>query len=589
MSQSPPTTLGGYQIIREIARSNDIVYEAYDPQIKRRVALKELVVPRGASEQQREDRIKRFEREARAAGSLIHPHIVTVYEVGTEGNKHFIAMEFLTGKNLRKEVDKLGTIEPKRAVEIILDILDALSFAHENGIIHRDIKPDNVQLLDDGLVKLTDFGIARLTFEPNITLDGQVFGTPSYMSPEQINGGEIDARTDVFSVGVVLYEMVAGKKPFIGDSVVSITYAIMNSQADQPAQANYALWQVIEQAIQKTPDLRFKSAGAMAEALKQVLPTFEPGAVVLDPIRPGFAPPIGQVIAGPPPVHNPFGPGQPPITAPYQPGVGPVPYQTGVGPPPAGPYSQATQAVPGYQPYNPTPLPIYYPPPPRQPLIKPETKRAIVKTLIAVILVGIVFFGIVMLLRTAQNAEVGTIFPGAETPRESTPTGLDRSTNSPISPPSGGEASIGTQPSAESSVRPPSGDTDSLDGISQLQPVVPPPDSVSPESWPDLEAAMRQGEQAILQAKQTTSLLIRRSLWTEADEAFSTAIQQANGEQANGLRDRAVNAFLNAAIDLRNAGNTSAARDALRHAKGYTSENSNLRSQIDAIIDELGG
>lgn len=100
---------------------------------------------------------------------------------------------------------------------------------------------------------------------------------------------------------------------------------------------------------------------------------------------------------------------------------------------------------------------------------------------------------------------------------------------------------------------------------------------------------MRQGEQAILQAKKTTSLLIRRSLWTEADEAFSTAIQQANGEQANGLRDRAVNAFLNAAIDLRNAGNTSAARDALRHAKGYTSENSNLRNQIDDIIDELGG
>ncbi len=230
MSGTTPTTLGKYQIIREIARSNDIVYEAYDPLMNRRIALKELAMPSGASDAQRDDRIRRFSREAKAAGSLNHPNIVTIFEFGEDSGRHFIAMEFLEGHNLRNELDTHGFLAADRAIEITLEVLDALDYAHKNGVIHRDIKPENIQLLPDGRVKLTDFGIARITFEPNLTIDGQVFGTPSYMSPEQVVGREIDARSDVFGVGVILYEMLSGQKPFQGDSVVSITYGIVKSK-----------------------------------------------------------------------------------------------------------------------------------------------------------------------------------------------------------------------------------------------------------------------------------------------------------------------------------------------------------------------
>src|SRR5688572_20837493 len=286
MSSGVPTTLGKYQIIREIARSNDIVYEAYDPLMNRRVALKELAVPPGSTPQQREERIKRFLREAKAAGSLSHPNIMTVYEVGEEGNKHFIAMEFLDGHTLRNELDTHGALSPERAISIATDILEGLDFAHRSGVVHRDIKPENIQLLSDGRVKLTDFGIARLTFEPNITMDGQVFGTPSYMSPEQVVGKEIDARSDLFSVGVILYEMVSGRKPFAGDSVVSITYAIMNAEPSQPQQANYAVWQVLQHALDKSPALRYASASEMIRALDDAAAASFSNSPVLDPMQP---------------------------------------------------------------------------------------------------------------------------------------------------------------------------------------------------------------------------------------------------------------------------------------------------------------
>lgn len=424
LSQNVPTTIGKYQIIREIARSNDIVYEGYDPRMNRRVAVKELHMPGGASAQQKEDRIKRFEREARAAGSLVHPNIVTVYEVGTDGAMHFLAMEFLTGRNLRKEIDKSGFIEPLKAVEIAIEVLEGLSFAHEHGVIHRDIKPDNVQLLEDGQIKLTDFGIARLTFEPNLTMDGQVFGTPSYMSPEQINGGEIDARSDIFSTGVVLYEMVSGQKPFQGDSVVSITYAIMNRRPDQPQQCNYALWQIIERAIEKTPDLRYKSAGEMIRDLQNVRKGMITGADVIDPVpvyqQPTFNP--NNVAPGPPPVYNPYLPGQPQSVQPpqYQPGLR-TPYGTPMPPQPGvyqAPYNQQQQP---YAPVAPptSQVPIYYPPPPRQPLLKPEVKQAIVKFFIAVLLIGAAIGFVILIINaltgsaSASNTREGFSLVGA--------------------------------------------------------------------------------------------------------------------------------------------------------------------------------
>jgi serine/threonine protein kinase len=297
--------LGHYRIIREIARSNDVVYEALDTRINRRVAIKEMLLPAGATESVRQDRIRRFMREARAAGSLAHPNIVTIYETEEETGRYFIVMEYLEGENLRQRLDREGALPVEEACRIIMQVLDGLSHAHAKGVIHRDIKPENIHLLPDGRVVLTDFGIARLKFEPNITMDGQIFGTPSYMSPEQVMGQEIDERSDLFSVGVVLYEMVAGFKPFTGDSVVSITYNILNTEPPAPPGVPYAIEWVIRRALQKSPANRFQSAEEMKKAVQNALESLKMPPVLATPMAPpspasGTAPTglIGPTISG---------------------------------------------------------------------------------------------------------------------------------------------------------------------------------------------------------------------------------------------------------------------------------------------------
>jgi len=391
VSSTPPTALGKYQIIREIARSNDIVYEGYDPLMTRRVAVKELNMPGGATPQQAEDRISRFKREAQAAGRLNHPNIMTVYDVEEDGGRLFMAMEYLDGGTLRAEIDGKGKLEPQRAVEIANAVLAGLAHAHSQGVVHRDIKPDNVQILSNGSIKITDFGIARLTFQPNLTMDGQVFGTPSYMSPEQVVGKEIDPRSDLFSVGVMLYEMLAGSKPFAGDSVVAITYAIMNREPDPlPDTVPYALADAVRRSLEKTPHLRFDGADAMAEALTDALRP-PPPQPAYDPV-PSTPAPQG---------YNPYG-APPVVNAPYNPYGAPSPYGAPVPSAPApasygyNPYTQAPYGGPGPTMAPPqTPVPIYYPPPPRQPLLKPETAAFIKRLSVAFVVFG-TFFALIL-------------------------------------------------------------------------------------------------------------------------------------------------------------------------------------------------
>ena len=258
---------GKYRITREIARSNDIVFEAMDVALNRRIALKELNIAAGMTGQAKRERIDRFEREARAAGKLSHPNIVTIYDHWEENGRHFIAMEYLDGQTLRDVMQMRGRMPLKEAIDIATQTLAALSDAHHHKVIHRDIKPDNIFILPGGLVKLTDFGIARLSEEPALTSNGQVFGTPSYMSPEQIEGKHIDVRSDLFSLGVLLYEMLAGRKPFTGDSVISITYAIMNAQPSALVGVPQGVEQVINRALQKRPDQRQISADQMRQDL----------------------------------------------------------------------------------------------------------------------------------------------------------------------------------------------------------------------------------------------------------------------------------------------------------------------------------
>jgi len=265
---SSNTVLGKYRIIREIARSNDIVYEAIDPTMARRVAVKELQLPPHLAGAQKRERIERFYREAKAAGTLSHRNIVTIHDVGQENDRHFLVMEYLEGQSLRDILQMQGALPLKETVEITLQLCDALAYAHSRGVVHRDIKPDNVHILPGGVIKLTDFGIARITAEPSITTQGQVFGTPSYMSPEQVASHTVDHRTDLFSLGITLYEMLTGRKPFVGDSVITITYNIMNNQPTMPVGVPLALQQILQRALAKDPNLRYQNAAAMAADLR---------------------------------------------------------------------------------------------------------------------------------------------------------------------------------------------------------------------------------------------------------------------------------------------------------------------------------
>ena len=268
MAVSSNTVLGKYRIIREIARSNDIVYEALDPAMARRVAVKELQIPPHLAGAQKRERIERFYREAKAAGTLSHRNIVTIFDVGQENDRHFLVMEYLEGQSLRDILQMQGALPLKETVEITLQLCDALAYAHSRGVVHRDIKPDNVHILPGGVIKLTDFGIARITAEPSITSQGQVFGTPSYMSPEQVASHTVDHRTDLFSLGITLYEMLTGRKPFVGDSVITITYNIMNIQPTMPVGVPAALQQILQRALAKDPGLRYQNAAQMAADLR---------------------------------------------------------------------------------------------------------------------------------------------------------------------------------------------------------------------------------------------------------------------------------------------------------------------------------
>lgn len=268
MAVTPTSVLGKYRIIREIARSNDIVYEGVDPAMGRRVAIKELALPQHLAGSQKRERIERFYREAKAAGTLTHPNIVTIYDVGEENERHFIVMEYLEGHSLREIQQMQGALPLKESLEIALQLCDALGYAHSRGIVHRDVKPDNVHILPGGIIKLTDFGIARITAEPSITAHGQVFGTPSYMSPEQVASHTVDHRTDIFSLGITLYEMLTGRKPFQGDSVITITYNIMNIQPPMPVGVPPGLHAILQKALAKDVNARYQNTGQMAADLR---------------------------------------------------------------------------------------------------------------------------------------------------------------------------------------------------------------------------------------------------------------------------------------------------------------------------------
>jgi serine/threonine protein kinase len=268
---------GRYRIVKELGKgSMGVVYQAHDPQIDRLVALKVLREDRVGGE----DFVSRFLKEAKAIGRLSHPNIVTVYDVGRDHNTIYIAMEYLKGKPFN-DVIRNGQMSLKQKVDISLQVARTLNYAHEKGIIHRDIKPSNIILSANGQIKLTDFGIARIEdFDATLqTQVGDILGTPTYMSPEQVIGKRVDGRTDLYSLGVFLYELTVGRRPFLGNNIAAVFRAITHDDPIAPSQIDpsipNALSDLILKALSKNPDERFQTGAEMCDALKICLESKE--------------------------------------------------------------------------------------------------------------------------------------------------------------------------------------------------------------------------------------------------------------------------------------------------------------------------
>src|SRR6185436_4464778 len=262
--------IGKYAVVGRIGRGGmGMVYRGWDEVLEREVAVKTLTVEGTLDEESRQ----RFQIEARAAARLQHANIVTVYELGEDRGLPFIAMELLPGVDLETLVRSGEALLLEEKLEIMVQVLRGLHFAHEHGIVHRDIKPSNIRLLEDGTAKIMDFGIAKLG-GTGVTKTGMMVGTVHYMSPEQIRGKKLDGRSDVFSSGVILYELLCGKRPFVGDSATAVLYKIINDPPAtlDPTVAGAApeLQAVLDRALAKDAETRYPSAARMAEEIAEV-------------------------------------------------------------------------------------------------------------------------------------------------------------------------------------------------------------------------------------------------------------------------------------------------------------------------------
>ena len=263
--------LGRYEIIGELGHgAMGVVYKAKDPLIDRILAIKTISLSLAMDEQDEYE--ARFYQEAKAAGRLSHPNIVTVFDVGKSGDIAYIAMEFLQGRELRDILSEEKRLPVSQVISIARQVAHGLSYAHEHGIVHRDVKPSNIMLIRDGLVKITDFGIARMPSSTIRTQAGVVLGSPKYMSPEQVLGTSIDQRSDIFSLGVMLYEMLVGRAPFAGDSVNAVMYQTMHTDPPPPGTLNpevpARLDLIVAKALAKKPEDRYQSARELADDLR---------------------------------------------------------------------------------------------------------------------------------------------------------------------------------------------------------------------------------------------------------------------------------------------------------------------------------
>lgn len=267
-----PEHIGKYRIQTILGRgAMGVVYQGRDPHIDRSVAIK--VIRKGAfADDELHEALQRFRREAQAAGRLLHPNIVTIYEYGEEKDTAFIAMEYVEGATLKDRLEQRIPLTLAEVADILDQLLTGLGYAHARGIVHRDVKPDNLIFGPDNTLKIMDFGVARLE-SSSLTMAGSVMGTPSYMAPEMFTGEAIDQRSDLFSAGVILYQLLTGAKPFAGPSMTVIMHQVVNVMPASPSQVDGRLAKpldkVINTCLAKNPEERFQNASDFRSALQQ--------------------------------------------------------------------------------------------------------------------------------------------------------------------------------------------------------------------------------------------------------------------------------------------------------------------------------
>jgi len=339
-AEQMPATIGRYQVQESIGYgAMGAVYKAFDPLIKRTLAIKTIRLDIPRQSPQYKSFIERFYHEARISGTLSHPNIVTLFDIGEEGGIPYLAMEFVEGETLSSLIERGGRFPPEKVIGLVSQVAAAVDYAHSKGVIHRDIKPSNLILFESERVKVTDFGIAKLV-DSEMTQSGTLLGTPSYMSPEQAMGEKLDGRSDIFSLGVCAFEMLAGEQPFPGANVTSILYKLVHVDPIEPANLEMnglvpQKWhEVFNKVLAKKPDDRYQTASAFVQDLEYCLGSWFGSAVGEDTLL--ETTPLGAVspVAAVPPA---------PVAA--APGAAPSP-STGVRSAPAGTGEEVTTALP---------------------------------------------------------------------------------------------------------------------------------------------------------------------------------------------------------------------------------------------------
>jgi len=362
---------GRYEILGELGRgAMGVVYRATDPVIGRTVAVKTIRLSEEGTGLSRPELLSRLQTEARAAGLLAHPNIVVVYDAGEENGLYYITMELIEGKSLQALLDSGHSFPVPRVLRIMEQTCSALQFAHERNIIHRDIKPANLMLTADDTVKVTDFGTAKILQFGTVQQTTHVMGTPSYMSPEQVKGRPVDGRSDIFSLGVLLYEILTGEKPFPGQSITTVIYKIVNEEPIPPRTLNPSLHQglsdIVMRALAKEPEVRYQSCRELLEDLRNyraLTPAAgNPDATLISP-RSGSPFPLG--IAGGSPQNTPAG--NPNITPTIR--------------------SLQNRGT------NPTQTPIIRRTGPIAPIEEPKKNSPTLTIILALILVGVIIYG----------------------------------------------------------------------------------------------------------------------------------------------------------------------------------------------------